>query len=293
MAKGRLECGRLRSACLPESARGSLPRMARAGHLLCALVLWGCSTDPYVIGRYVRDAAADASDGATDAGDAGDGGTDECAAAHAGALICSGFEGESLAGEWPDRSVSSEATLERSTVRAHSGAASLYATSAAADSLAVVARSFSPLTQGEVHFRAFVYVPAGLPTETMNLFFIGEEPSPNPPQPFFGIDFNIEDGAAQLYSPQWTPMRITGAPQIPRDQWFCFRARIAISDDEGVVQVYVGDALAVEASGVDTLPSGGVQRFRAGIDWSSGQDAFFEVFIDDMVLDAEEVGCGA
>ena len=103
---------------------------------------------------------------------------------------------------------------------------------------------------------------------------------------------DLEDGAAQLYSPQWSPARITGGLVIPRDQWFCFRARIAISDDAGVVQVYVGDALAVEASGVDTLPSGGVRRFRGGIDWSSGQDAFFEVFIDDLVLDVEEVGCG-
>lgn len=280
-------CGRLRNACLPESARGSLTRMARAGRVLCAFALWSCSHDPYVIGRYPGDAAVDVGDRD---GAAADAAVDECADTEA--LICSGFESDPLASEWPDRSVSSDATLERTTDSAHSGTASLRASSAAADSLAVVARSFPALTEGDLWFRAFVYVPAELPTETMNLFFIGEEPSPNPPQPFFGIDFNLEDGAAQLYSPQWSPARITGGLVIPRDQWFCFRARIAISDDAGVVQVYVGDALAVEASGVDTLPSGGVRRFRGGIDWSSGQDAFFEVFIDDLVLDVEEVGCG-
>ena len=279
---------RVRIACLPESDRGSLARMARASGVLCALVIWGCSHDPYVIGRYPRDGGEDAGD-ATDA--AADAGSGECTGARAAALVCSDFESDPLANEWPDTSVSTDATLERTTLRAHSGTASLRATSAAADSLAVVARSFPALSSGELWFRAYLYVPSGLLTETMNIFFVGEDPEPNPPEPFLGVDFNLEAGATQLYSPQWTPMRTTGELLIPRDRWFCFRARIAISDTEGAVEVYVDDALAVETTGVDTLPSGGVRRFRAGIDWSSEQDAFFEVFMDDLVLDVEEVGC--
>jgi hypothetical protein len=30
---------------------------------------------------------------------------------------------------------------------------------------------------------------------------------------------------------------------------------------------------------------------RAGIDWSSAQDAFFELYLDDVVLDTLPVGC--
>jgi hypothetical protein len=262
--------------------------MARAGSLLCALVIWGCSHDPYVIGRYPGDAGEDAGDAGDAAANAG---TSECTGAHAGALVCSGFETDPLADEWPDTSVSTDATLERTTLRAHSGTASLHAMSAAADSIAVIARSFPALTSGELWFRAYLFVPANLPTQTMNLFFVGEEPSPNPPEPFLGIDFNLEAGATQLYSPQWTPMRTTGELVIPRDRWFCFRARVAISDSDGAVSVHVDDQLAVETSGVDTLPPEGVRRFRGGIDWSSQQDAFFEVFMDDLVLDTKEVSC--
>ena len=90
----------------------------------------------------------------------------------------------------------------------------------------------------------YVYVPAGLQTRTMNIFFVGYEPTPDP---FQGVDFNLEDGAVEVYSPQADPERQTGTLQIPRDRWFCFRARVVISDDraKGAVQAYVDDALAV------------------------------------------------
>jgi hypothetical protein len=268
--------------------------MARAAAAICALALVGCSNNPYVIGRYPTDAAAgaNAEGGASGAsGAVGDAGADECAGAHAGAIVCSGFE-SALELEWPDTAISGDVTLERTESRAHSGSGSLHTTSSAAESLAVITRSFQPLTSGELHFRAQLYVPAAVMTNTMNLFFVGQEPSPNPPEPFFGIDFNLEAGAAQLFSPQWSPARTTGTTTIPRDRWFCFRARISISDSDGVVEVFVDDQLAVELRGVDTLPGAGVRRFRAGIDWSSAQEEFFEVFIDDLVVDTAPLDCG-
>ena len=69
---------------------------------------------------------------------AADADSDECTSVHAAALVCSGFERADFEAEWPDPSVSTTASLERTTQRAHSGSASLHATSAAADSLAVV-----------------------------------------------------------------------------------------------------------------------------------------------------------
>lgn len=260
--------------------------MARACAALCALAL-ACSNGPYVIGRFPEGGPEDT--GVNDGG-APDAGADECATVHAGSLVCGGFEAADLGASW-DLVTDLSGELERSTLRAHAGSASLHATSAAADSIAVVARSFGPLTAGELFLRAYVYVPAGLPTETMNIFFVGDDPSPNPPDPFSGIDFNLEAGAVQLYSPQWAPDRHTGTLLIPRDRWFCFRARVAIADEDGAVEVFVDDQPALAVSGVDTLPAEGVRRFRAGIDWSSGQTAFFEVFIDDVVLDTQFVSC--
>jgi hypothetical protein len=261
--------------------------MARACAVLCALAI-SCSSDPYVIGR-LPDA------GPEDRGDSGgngpDAGTNECETTHAGSLLCSGFEPADLSANWQmTRDLSGE--LERSTARAHSGSASLRATTEGAESIAVVAGSVGPLTSGELFLRAYVYVPEGLPTKTMNIFFIGDDPSPNPPEPFYGIDFNLQDGAVQLYSPQWAPDRRTGSLLIPRERWFCFRVRVAISNAEGAVDVFVDDQPAVAVSGVDTLPDEGVRTFRAGVDWSSGQTEFFEVFIDDIVLDTQPVSCG-
>jgi hypothetical protein len=35
----------------------------------------------------------------------------------------------------------------------------------------------------------------------------------------------------------------------------------------------------------------GVRELRVGIDWSSGQDEPFELYVDDVVLDTAPVAC--
>jgi hypothetical protein len=57
------------------------------------------------------------------------------------------------------------------------------------------------------------------------------------------------------------------------------------------VQAYVDDVLALDAKGLVTLPAGGVRELHAGIGWSSQQDAFFEIYMDDVVLDSVPVAC--
>lgn len=247
--------------------------MARVAVVLCAILAAGCADNPYVIGRYA------------------DGGAGECSGEHAGALLCADFEARELTASWDDGvTIEDAGAIERTTTRAHQGHGALHATSDGSMSVAVVSKTFAPLRSGEVDFRAYVYVPAGEQTRTMNIFFVGYEPTPDP---FQGVDFNLEDGAVQVYSPQADPERQTGTLQIPRDRWFCFRAHVVISDDrdKGAVQAYVDDELALDATGIDTLPAGGVRQFRAGVDWSSEQETEFDVYMDDVVLDTERVGC--
>jgi hypothetical protein len=241
--------------------------MLRAA-VVCALALHGCAGEDYVIGRFA------------------DGGVGECAG-RTGAIVCSGFERVGL-GDWSAIEITSQGELERTTARAHGGRAALRASSSAMMSVAVVAASFPALREGSLYLRAHLLVPAELPTETINVFFVGDEPSPDP---FSGLDFNLEDGAIQVYSPQSAVQRHTGTLLIPRDRWFCFRARIDIDAEDGVVEAHVDDALALRAEGLDTLPDAGVHLFRAGLDWSSLQDAFFELYFDDIVVDTAEVTC--
>ncbi len=246
--------------------------MARAAVVLCALIAAGCSDHPYVIGRFP------------------DGGLDECASTYAGAIRCTGFEQAGLS-DWSGTTIEGAGAIERSTARAHRGLGALHASSAAASSVAVVFEDFAPLRSGELYLRAYLYVPSGLATDTMNLFFIGDDSDPKPDgSPFTGVDLNLLDGAVQVYAPDGDPMRQTGTLAIPRQRWFCFRARIVISQQQGEVHAFVDDQAALDASGLDTLPDAGVHRVRAGVDWSS-QDAFFEVFMDDLVIDDRPVPC--
>jgi hypothetical protein len=253
--------------------------MRRAQHALRAVLLLGsqclgCSEQPYVIGRY-PDAGVDAA-------------LSECAASYAGALACSDFESSMLDAGWDETVIENQGELEHSTLRSHSGESSLRAASLDAMSVAVVSRELEPVRDGELHLRAYLYVAASLPTDTINVFFIGASPQPDP---FTGIDVNLKDGVLQVFSPQADPVRQMGTLQIPRDQWFCLRARIPLSDEAGVVELFANDQLALRATQIDTLPDAGVTQLRAGVDWSSEQSAFFELFIDDLVLDRAPVPC--
>ena len=268
--------------------------MARATAVACASAcLWACAAcadNPYVIGRAARDAGARDAASADAAPDAGaDASVDECSGSHARALVCSGFEAEDPVADWDDRALMLDAEIERTSVRAHSGTGALHATSMAMMSAATVRKRFGPVSSGELYIRLHAYVPAALPTRTMNFMFVGEVPDYDS---FVGLDFNLLDGAPQVFSPQGDPPRQTGSLTVPRDRWFCLRARIVVADaGAGAVQLFVDDALALDATGLDTLPPAGLGALRLGIDWTSEQDDFFEIYFDDVVLDLVPVAC--
>lgn len=246
--------------------------MRCAGALVVLFGCAACSSGPYFIGELHTDA----------------GPPSECDEAFADALACSGFEESDLTSAWPDQTIIGAGALERTTERAHSGDAALRASSNGPESVAVVASTIEPVMSGTLYLRVHLNVPSGVPTETINILFIGSDPAPDP---FKGLDINIEDGALQIFSPQNNPARVTGELTIPRDVWFCLRAEIAVSDGAGSVELFVDDELALAATGLDTLPEDGVHLLRAGVDWSSGQEASFEIYIDDLVLDDAPVAC--
>ncbi|MEY4576388.1 MAG: hypothetical protein RL701_1091 [Pseudomonadota bacterium] len=236
-------------------------------------VALACADNPYVIGHVLPTEA--------------DGGSaNSCA--DSTALLCSSFESEQLSDEWSDTVLENAGEIARTTARSHTGDAALHAQTHAMSSLAVVASTFEPLRAGTVYFRAYLYVPDALPTRAINIFFLGDTPDPDP---FSGVDFNLEDGALEVYSPQANPNRQKGTLKIPRGQWFCVRADVVIADQRASIDVHIDDALALHATEIDTLPSGGIRLFRAGIDWSSAQDDFFEIFMDDIALDTAPVAC--
>jgi hypothetical protein len=253
--------------------------MARVALTLGVLLLASCADNPYVIGRKL-DAGR---------GDAGvDAGGDSCAVEHPEALVCGGFEGADVETGWSDSATVEQGTLALSTTRVHRGQGALLATSRGPDSAAIVVAELPSLRTGALYLRTYIYIPSGLATETMNLFFIGATPTPDP---FIGLDFNLEDGAVQLFSPQASPQRSTGTTTIARDRWVCYRVRVTIAEQRGAVQIHLDDELALDVTNIDTLPPEGIKLFRAGIDWSSSQDTLFQVYLDDLVLSTTPTPC--
>lgn len=236
-------------------------------NLACALALAGCTRNPYVIGEQYVDA---------------------CKTSLARAIACASFEARDVAAAWTEATILDAGALERTTERAHTGRGALRATSEGAGSVAVVAAEFPPVRSGTLYLRASLYVPSDVATETINIFFVGSTPAPDP---FTGIDVNLEDGALQIFSPQLDPARRTGERAIPRDRWFCFRMTLDVSDDAGAIELFIGEESALRVEAIDTLPPEGVRLLRAGVDWSSAQTSRFEIYMDDIALDDEPLPC--
>jgi hypothetical protein len=241
--------------------------MWRAAFWLGLLASAGCTHNPYVIGEHVAD---------------------ECEGELADALVCSGFEGTDVASGWTETTIIGSASVERTTDEAHIGRGALRAASFGADSVGVVSRELEAVRSGTLYLRAHLFVPGEVPTDTINIFFLGDQPAPDP---FTGIDINIADGVPQLFSPQLNPARQDGEGEIPRDEWFCFRAELHVSDTAGSIELFVGDESVLRVDAVDTLPDDGVRLFRAGVDWSSEQTDPFEMYLDDIALSTEPIAC--
>jgi hypothetical protein len=240
----------------------------------CALFWAACTNNPYVIGYAEEGGRAPEPDASVSA----------CASA----LVCAGFEGE-LASEWPNPIIDNAASIDTSTVQAHSGASSLHATSSGPMSRAAVVRDFPAQHAGDLYVRAWVYIPAGEPTQIMNFMFVGDDVASN--ETFEGVDFNLDQDALELFLPLHDPSRFTSTVTLPRARWSCLRAHVSLSDTAGAVETYVDDALALQVQGLDTVPDGGMRQFRAGVDWSSEQTSFFEIYIDDVLVSLHELGC--
>ncbi|HEX4335240.1 MAG TPA: hypothetical protein VH062_04960 [Polyangiaceae bacterium] len=231
-----------------------------------AVVLVGCNDGTYVIGRFLDDGCA----------------------SHQDAIFCSGFERPDLS-DWSRVIVVNDAHVEQTETRSFEGRGALHAASEDQQSTAVVAKEFDPVTSGELYLRTHLYVPGGLPTRTMNIFFLGDFATPDP---FEGVDFNLEDGALSTYVPHDSPDRFTSTTlTIPRDRWFCMQVHMTVADGDGALTIDVDGQTGLDEKGMHTLPPGGIHLLRAGIDWSSLQTDPFDYYIDDLVLSRTAVDC--
>ncbi|HET9955161.1 MAG TPA: hypothetical protein VFQ61_11690 [Polyangiaceae bacterium] len=231
------------------------------------LLFAGCQDNPYTIGHF----------------------RDDLCATREQDLVCSGFEQPDLS-DWGEQVLVNAGSLAQTEQVSRRGRGALLAGSTDRDSAAAVAKEFSSVTSGSAFLRVFMLIPSGVETKTTNVLFLGDQPAPDP---FKGIDFNFESDAPEIFVPENDPVRFTSTSLVvPRDRWFCFEADVLVSEAAGAVQIRIDGAVALDQTGLDTLPPQGVHLIRAGVDWSSKQTTPFAIYMDDLVLSAAPVGCG-
>ena len=112
----------------------------------------------------------------------------ECDDVYGDALVCTGFEDGITLPVWGSD------TLEATETLSFSGLASMYATtSRPSGGMAHVVGSFSPLYSGELHFRAYFYIPEGTLVGRVKVMGVrGYDTGSNTPE--MAADINVEVG---------------------------------------------------------------------------------------------------
>lgn len=240
-------------------------------------------------GRAASDAGAPDAEPASDAETSADAAPpfDEtaCDDAHEGAILCESFESAELAGWSPRGDVGAVAAP------VYRGTGALRGTSTLDSRVAAIVRSDLPsVATGELFVRAYYWLPASSPAAAIPFLHIEEIA---PPHAF--VELRFSDGALTVgygTDARVATNALSGAP-MPRDRWVCIELRIVISATAGVVEALLDGTSASMLSAIDTLPGGGYATLYSGFYDHVGAEQLFptELFIDELVVDDQRVGC--
>jgi endo-1,4-beta-xylanase len=151
---------------------------------------------------------------------------------------------------------------------------------------ALVGRTSLPaLTSGTVYLRAYVRVPSSAPANTITLMAVGEADPP-----YHGVSLNLDGGLFQ--------MAFTTAWQFPKsnvpmalDSWHCLQLAVTIGDTAGSAEAKVDGVPVVSASGLDTLPVGGISNGDVGILYVAPGSGAGEAHFDEVAVGTAPVPC--
>jgi hypothetical protein len=220
-----------------------------------------------------------------------------CQAA-AGAVFCDDFE-PAPSDAWSP--LGSNPPPVSDNMRAHCGQWSLHVSSPAlvANGSYTTAlaenRTFSAGSVKDGFFlRAWVYVPSGSKVAQGNFASIIE--TRQAADPYLGIAVQLASGAVAI--PDWTSTpnayTQTNAP-LPTDSWTCVEWQVTFNATSGATQLWIGGGSpAATLSAINTQPSPAYGTILLGlfVDANTPQSAL-DVWIDDVVIDAQRVGCGS
>jgi hypothetical protein len=217
-----------------------------------------------------------------------------CGCAHAGGIVCEDFEAPSPSATWQPFGT----PPVRDTSQRHCGQASLHVRTpafAANDTTfagLLETQTFSDGTlAGGFYARAWVYVPSASTIATGNYFSLLETRQDT--DPFLGVAAQIH--ASRSTISDWTVTPAAGAETtapFPRDAWTCVEWQVTYGATNGSSTLWIGGAPAAVLSGTNTQPTPAYGAFLLGIYFQSeSAQPAFDIWIDDVVLDAHQIGC--
>lgn len=204
------------------------------------------------------------------------------------ALFCESFEDPSLL-HWTVQEAY-DGTVGYTRERAFRGVGALAASTSATGGYAErIASVLGSITEGDVHVRAYVYVPEGAPLVHSSILHIGGHRSRVATEPLAG--FNAMDGFASMYVGAGDFHVDDQLVAVPRDRWFCVQLQVHVDDVAGEARIWIDQTLAGERVGVDTRPEGPYESLGAGIAWSTLTQEPFTVLVDEIAIARTPMPC--
>jgi hypothetical protein len=234
-------------------------------------------------------AASDADPGAAPA----ESGACGCAP---GSVLCEDFEGPAPSAVWQlIRAPTHDVT------RAHCGQASLHVHTpgfnAGDDPLVGLQTSLllgDARLAGGVFARAWVYLPSTSPLPGNNFFGLIEVRQTA--APFFGVALQINASSSSVTNWTTNPDTVTRtSTALPRDAWTCVEWQVSYGATDGSSRFWIGGASepAIAQGPIMTAPTPPYRTFVLGAYFGgNATQPAFDLWLDDVVLDATLIGCG-
>jgi hypothetical protein len=210
----------------------------------------------------------------------GDAGGPSCGAA----FLCDGFESD--APWWNLKNESDGGQVELSTVHPHRGAQSLHATTSSStsglDSSAYLRHVQT--VPGLFYARVFIWIPS--PALSGAPWFLAA--TENSDQ-FRGISIGVSAG--HLATNDWGNSPVAyhvASADLPLDRWVCVEWMVDATAQETRVWQEGNELPELHTTGLVVPPYG---WFRAGIDVTTVPGEHYEVWLDDLWVDTQPVGC--
>lgn len=252
----------------------------RARAFVLASCAWGGCYRPDLTQTGGEDGGAGTDGGGgIDASDS-DARVDAAPCVGAGVVFCDGFE-DPPETRW-DEVCQMAGTAVRDTTRHHGGASSLRVDIQASGQAAVVVNPFT-LADGELHMRAWFYVPSGPALEhldVMNAF--------NPTSD--SLSALVFQEALGVWS-QPAGDGADGTTSMPRDVWACLELKVDLDDVIGSMELSLGGVVMASFIAADTLPDNGITDVAFGIPHSEGSQPAISIWVDDVAVGTQPIGC--